>query len=34
MTKMEKEILEQPKVLASLKGTNEVTIKNLVSDIK
>ena len=31
---MEKEILEQPKVLASLKGTNEVTIKNLVSDIK
>lgn len=34
MTKMEKEILEQPKVLASLKGVNEVTIKNLVSDIK
>ena len=32
MTKMEKEILEQPKVLASLKGVNEVTIKNLVSD--
>ena len=31
MTKMEKEILEQPKVLASLKGVNEVTIKNLVS---
>ena len=34
MTKMEKEILEQPKVIASLKGVNEVTIKNLVSDIK
>lgn len=34
MTKMEKEILEQPKVLASLKATNDSTLKNLVSDIK
>lgn len=34
MTKMEKEIFEQPKVLASLKATNDSTLKNLVSDIK
>ncbi|PKM61225.1 MAG: glutamine--fructose-6-phosphate aminotransferase, partial [Firmicutes bacterium HGW-Firmicutes-21] len=34
MTKMEKEILEQPKVLASLKVTNDSTLKNLVIDIK
>jgi len=34
MTKMEKEIFEQPKVLASLKATNDSTLKNLVTDIK
>ena len=34
MTKMEKEIFEQPKVLASLKEANDVTLKNLVADIK
>ena len=34
MTKMEKEINEQPKVLASLKATNETTLTNLILDIK
>lgn len=34
MTKMEKEILEQPKVLASLKSANESTLTNLILDIK
>ncbi len=34
MTKMEKEIFEQPKVLSSLKATNDSTLKNLVTDIK
>ncbi|MEG1742671.1 MAG: SIS domain-containing protein [Clostridia bacterium] len=34
MTLMEKEILEQPKVLASLYAANEITVNNLVSDIK
>ena len=34
MTKMEKEILEQPKVLASLKAANETTLTNLVLNIK
>lgn len=34
MTKMEKEIYEQPKILASLKELNDSTLKNLISDIK
>ena len=34
MTLMEKEILEQPKVLATLKAANMDTIKALVADIK
>ena len=34
MTSMEKEIFEQPKILSALAGVNEMTINNLVSDIK
>lgn len=34
MTKMEKEIFEQPKVLASLKSANDITLSNLILDIK
>lgn len=34
MTRMEKEIFEQPIVLASLKAINDSTLKNLVLDIK
>lgn len=34
MTKMEKEIFEQPKILTSLRASNDSTLKNLVFDIK
>lgn len=34
MTKMEKEILEQPGVLSAIRSTNDSTLKNLVADLK